>query len=349
VLAVILPNLISAVVFFVEPRLFYFRAWEYMSDIVYRVEGAGLEWNGAEAGDLSRASFFSAQESWVTHVSVDELGFRRVPIRAEQYPVAVAGDSSIFGSGLSDDETLPWVLAEKLGAPVFNGGRTSFDNMLKHPALREVRLVIDMRGEEAIRSHFTPLEPDRAFQPLRDVQGSLLFAVPPERFLPAPWLMRMGNRMLRDLFGMNRGDGRGAGWVFSRCHHDPKHLDAVVAAAVALAEQVRALGIEYAFVAVPNKQNIYGRDYGVAVDDYTLNFTGTLAAALRARGIPSADLGAPLRAARDEGVYFRTDTHWTPRGVQVAADEMVAQLDLPALLATELAANPNGRKHLGDP
>ena len=240
------------------------------------------------------------------------------------------------------------MLAERLEAPVFNGGRTTFDNLLKHPSLRELALVIDMRGEEQVHHHFTPLGSDRPFQPLRNPTGSLLSSVPPERFLPAPWLVRMGNRMLRDLLGLKRRRTTEPGWLFDRGVHDPEQLDEIVEAAVARAEAVRALEIEYAFVAVPKKQTIYGPEQGLQLDDYTLQFTETLAKALRARGIPSVDLAPAMRLAKGELVYFRTDTHWTAHGVRVAADELIGQLDLAGVLEAKGVNGPDGGTHLGD-
>jgi alginate O-acetyltransferase complex protein AlgJ len=60
-----------------------------------------------------------------------------------------------------------------------------------------------------------------------------------------------------------------------------------------------------------------------------------LLARLAAEGIPTADLRAPLtNGKRERQTYFRTDTHWTPWGARIAANE-IANLARTAGLAPE--------------
>ena len=127
-----LLHMISIIAFLVAPEKFYFRAWEYFTDIAYRVEGHPMEWVGEESGDLSRNNLFLYRDSWPTRVTTDAFGFRSAAHKAGPYPILLAGDSTVFGSGLSDEATLSWQLSDILGQPVFNGARAHVLDALKH-------------------------------------------------------------------------------------------------------------------------------------------------------------------------------------------------------------------------
>jgi hypothetical protein len=148
---IVILNLCSFVIFVANPKLFYFRPWEYFDEVGYHFKAYEASWAGKETGDTSRRNFFYYQDAYVTKVTVDKDGFRTNYKKACQYPILVSGDSTIFGSGLSDNETLPWKLSELLDIPVFNGGRSSLFNTLKREELSNVAIVIDCRGERLIK------------------------------------------------------------------------------------------------------------------------------------------------------------------------------------------------------
>lgn len=91
-------------------------------------------------------------------------------------------------------------------------------------------------------------------------------------------------------------------------------------------EQVDRAGAELIVVPVPCKAAIYPEKLGA---------TGDLAApdhaameALRAKGITVLDLTEDFRQARAAGLdpYCRTDTHWSPAGIALAAKKIAAQI-----------------------
>ena len=140
----------SALCFKLNPQWFYWRAWEYFEDIVYHNKEVPPVWQGPERGDLSRRNFLYFGESHVTRVTTDQDGFRSTPALPGPYRVAFLGDSTIFGSGLSDRETLPWRLAQELGVRVFNGARQDITQVLGRKDLGQVKLVIEGRTERAL-------------------------------------------------------------------------------------------------------------------------------------------------------------------------------------------------------
>lgn len=333
--AVLLPNVWATAAFVLDPQDYYFRAWEYYGDVVYRTDAASDEWRRPEAGDLSRRSVLRYQDRWPTTVTVDEYGFRSVPLAAEHFRVAVTGDSMVFGSGLSDDETLPWRLAERLGVPIYNGARTKLGNLLAHPKLETLELLIEFRIESGLIDHFTPLEPVD-FQPLRRPSGSLLGVVPPERYLPAPRLLRFVERLARDAGTELRGADEEH--RFTRFRHRPEDVPRILADVERRTRELAERGVRYVLVVIPEKQTVYGRSAGLSIDDVTYGFARELARRLRERGLPTADLASPMIARAEAAgpddplLYFRTDTHWTAAGVALAVDEVLAQLDFAELL-----------------
>jgi hypothetical protein len=91
-----------------------------------------------------------------------------------------------------------------------------------------------------------------------------------------------------------------------------------------------------AIVAIPTRAQVYPdhwdavrRRFDLRDDDFDLEKPQRILSAFAARsGIPLIDVRPALRAARDTGppLYFETDIHWTPRGHEVAAEEIVRQL-----------------------
>ena len=105
-----------------------------------------------------------------------------------------------------------------------------------------------------------------------------------------------------------------------------------------LAAQVRAAGAELWFVPVPAKATVYpaeavpGAGFTGRPDRAHREFLDVLAR----EGIRTIDLAPCLRAARDPGadpVYCRHDSHWSPRGLALAADAIAAALEGSGALA----------------
>src|SRR5262249_37018388 len=137
--------------FFWKPSLFYYRAWEYYDEIGYHVPNHS-KWVADETGDQSRSFIFSFKKHWLTVVSIDDEGYRSVPFQTNQFPVLIFGDSHTWGSGLSDEETIPWQVALKMGIPVFNGGRLPFtlSKMLNNPRLKEAKIIVELVAQHLV-------------------------------------------------------------------------------------------------------------------------------------------------------------------------------------------------------
>lgn len=317
----------SLLAFLYSPQSFYYGPWEYFEDIAYRVEDAPMRWEGLEYQGQTRSNFLYYQYGHVTTVTTDEDGFRTPAVETDNYPILVYGDSTIFGAGLSDGETLPWRLAEITGLPVFNGARTSLSNALAHPALGAVEVVIDALTERNVyprilkkRGIPKPVE----YRPIA-AKGLTIAeaagAIPPQRYSLPLILLKTGERLAGDYNIWRKGNGEEP-YLFQRHRMRPEELDETVALIAARAKALEKQGLRYVFLPVPAKQTLYAGD----VDDYTRNFIPTLVTRLRAEGVEAVDLATPFQAHKDEDLFFHYDTHWNARGADLGARMLAEQL-----------------------
>ena len=95
-------------------------------------------------------------------------------------------------------------------------------------------------------------------------------------------------------------------------------------------------GARLAIVAIPIGEQIYPAMwehtqslYGLDPKDFDLDKPQRLVSKIGGElGVPVIDVRGALRDAAREGpeLYYRKDIHWTPRGHDVAAHEIVRQL-----------------------
>lgn len=124
-------------------------------------------------------------------------------------------------------------------------------------------------------------------------------------------------------------------FLFSWAETDPDeetsfyrpHPDALVAAVAdtvaGVARDVKTrYGAEMVFMPVPNKYTI---EHRLVNQDKYDDYLPRLYAALDKRGVRTVRLYEPFMAAKPP-VYYPTDVHWNPRGIEIALDEAVKAL-----------------------
>ena len=316
----------SLLAFLYSPQSFYYGAWEYFGDLAYRVKGLPVRWDGFEYQNQTRKYFFYYQQGRVTTVTADNDGFRTRRYEADYYPVSVVGDSATFGATLSDAETLPWRLAELLDIPVFNAGRTSLSNALKHPVAGSATVIIDAWTERDIWPRqilARKLNPYDTYSPIAQKDLTLIEAVariPPRRYSLPLIAGGWGPRVVNDIKIKFRGGE--APYLIMRHKMRSIEMDETVALIVERSRAVTSLGKRYVFLPIPEKQTIYAPD----VDDYTRNFIPLLVARLSMAGVDAIDLATPFQEEKDRGLFFAYDTHWNANGADLAARVLARHL-----------------------
>jgi hypothetical protein len=316
----------SFVGFVIRPEAFYWRSWEWFEDFPYKSRQFAGRWARPEEGDISWFHLFLYKDAVDTSVTTDALGFRSTPLASRNYPVVVSGDSTIWGCGLSDEETLPYLLSEKLGLPVYNASRTDLPNALLHPDLQQVKVVVDGRTERKIEGYVFQWygHVGSEFRPL--AHGILdrwetFFEVSPERYSPVARLSKVPERLFTDLEAL--WNGADVPYLYVEHQHGPADLASAVQHIVARQRWLRQRGIRYLFLPIPAKQTLYKPD----VDPYTLSYLRRLYRALRARRVEVVDLLTSFEVEKERGLFQKYDTHWNTHGVRLAAEVVAEYLE----------------------
>jgi hypothetical protein len=94
-------------------------------------------------------------------------------------------------------------------------------------------------------------------------------------------------------------------------------------------DRLKARGIELLLVPIPGKPSIYPEMLWHGIKGQPSSPTLALLDDLRERGFQVADLFHPLLAAKAAGapqLYLKRDTHWSPQGMQVAAEALADRI-----------------------
>lgn len=318
-------NFIPMAWYVINPQPFYFRAWEFFDEFAYKVDRS-IRWTGVESGDLRRRHLLLFRERWETVVTVDDDGYRQTHPASSFYPIVVSGDSFIFGSGLSDNETMPLRLSHYLGIPVFNGGRTTLANNLAHPKIRgEKILIIEAIAERnfSARRSFRNDElenPVKSFQPIAPRNLGRLDALLEARktlYTGVPIILRVAKRLATDLSVLIRGK-TAVDYMFLEHQMRPIDLKETVEALKERSRILERLGYRYLVVPIPAKQTIYKP----SKDPITREFLPSLVSNLVAAEVNVVDLVPAFVEHKREQLFFRYDSHWNPAGADLAAKEI---------------------------
>jgi hypothetical protein len=328
---------VSYALFRYQPSLFYFRAWEYLMEILHPNPNMPQVWEGVELGDMSRNYLFRFQEPHYTRVSIDSDGFRRMPYDTDSYQIVLYGDSQGFGSGLSDEETFPWKLAVELGIPIFNGTRSDDtpEHLLGFKKIHEARILIHVVQSYAvsIKSYFPEDFMIQEYIPLR----KSVWPVTVKRFNPFAVMMRMLKGLINDILGGAAGINAymcQKNYSVPYSDGDQNKFTSVSEPGIVndMSEQInmidrynrrlKELGYIYVLVLVPRRDLLYA-DYA---DEFTKNYFPRLIRSLTARGVHAVDLHDDFLANKHLGLFFRTDTHWNAKGTGLAASRVAKYL-----------------------
>jgi hypothetical protein len=112
--------------------------------------------------------------------------------------------------------------------------------------------------------------------------------------------------------------------------------------------RLEARGIDLLLVPIPGKPSIYPEKLDKGFRGQPRSPTLDLVDALRAEGLDVVDLFGPLLAAKASGsgeLYLRRDTHWTPEGMEVAANAIAARIREGGLAGGAGTAEPPGLRY----
>lgn len=327
---VILPILLCSVnyvTFLIWPSLFYFRSWEFFKDIGPRYDGSQF-WSGPEKGDLSRPYLFLYQDKWRTTVTLNEHGYRVVPVRDADPSMLFVGDSYLRGGGLSDHQTVPWLVSELTGASVYNGSGATVPSLLAYPRLASVRLVIEVRTERGFKAMAKQRNwTDEPFQSWWKTQsGFNRLDMNPNRWNIGFRLWRSVRRLQNDLKCRKDHQGNPPEYLFEQWDIPSDPTRTIVRNLQQWQRLLKERGIAYLFIPIPSKQTIYANELKLDTSNLSLQFVDTLVPKLQLAGVHTLNLRPIFEQNKDRDIFLRTDSHWSPIGAKLAATAITKYL-----------------------
>jgi hypothetical protein len=334
--------MVSVELFVLPIDFFTFRVWEALLIKEFRSILPGhfyprMEMTKLETGgDLAHHTPFAIPKrvKWMT----DRYGYRKKDLEGIKPQVVIIGDSNIAGHGLTQKEMLSEVLEDQLKVPVYPyapvGSINTFLKDLRFKKDRPKIVIVSLIERDILNMPFPKLPQKR--------EGLLPFYEGRDELKQTKWVQSAGV-LLDRLFKMNMlnyARARIRNTAVMDFHHfsskfgpmffvqgeaankevSNEDFHKVVKTIEAYDRVLKNKGIRFIFLPIPNKENIY--------HEYLPNprrpiFLEQLIQELKSRNIETVDT---QRAFEDEYqnhstlLYFLDDSHWNPKGVQLAAD-----------------------------
>jgi hypothetical protein len=327
IVLILCPLLLSLIVvvgsWFVNPKFWYFRGYEFYSDWVY----TGLAEPSitmSESGDSSREFLFD-RISTTNQISLNKYGHRVSPCN---YPEVVAlGDSQMFGSGLSDRQTFPFQLLAEGGPCIYNAGRHNTIDAFQIPELNFTSVLVTSTERDGF-TWYCDLQPESWDFSKSDSQSLQLQRVSAPRLALETAIERtisVVRGKVQNLLALRLQAPRSRLVKFQHSL-TPEAIKENVECVVRLNAVFAEHGLDASFLLFPAAQTIYPEDAPVQPDSVTLSFISSLSTELRLRGIRTIDSKDCLMGQQSSMVQLH-DTHLSPEGTKrLAHCVMSAQL-----------------------
>ena len=334
----ILSTWVGFLLFQTKPSLFYFRAYEFCNEY-----GCEEPWRGPEKGDLSRDFAFLFQDSWPTIVTYDQDGNRIVPTCGNLPQILFWGDSYVRGAALSDDETLPWQVGGKTGVPVHNGSGKWLGDILSDPRLADVKIILEVGTERGIgaKMYGIPLSLHASSPSGKQAESgntetfsdNATRDADPNRWHPLFKAWRFLKRMWGDATYLVENRNNPRRYLYDHWSTSQEEIDRTIEGVRQHADFLESRGYKYVFIPVPSKQTIYGLGDGLSPHPLTLRANNILISALEGSGVRTVNLMPIFESNKtSHQLFFRTDSHWRPFGVNLSAEAIVNYLRSQGLL-----------------
>ena len=336
-----------------------FRAWEALAR--YRApcgpfRANAFYQNPLSYGDLAALGNLPQYRQYRSEFfSTDSFGFRKnAPLKpsiAEKVQILVVGDSFIVGTGLNDDETLPATLEESLGFEVYNGGGHDTDRLGLDYILALARRLNMRRGTvvyEYYERHSLPSREDLFGHDISCRDWKTKFSIWYDGFIDTSPLQIFFQKIFKRLqnnFILPNGSKsevtvktlkNGEPMLFySRdfaiSHWERRPVD--VDGFNNLAAELKKHDLQLVLILVPTKDAVYrpllSDDEPETAEQNS--YLDRVEKSLNESGIPVINLLHRFREKAQEEyregryIYWRDDTHWNSRGVEIAAREILQQ------------------------
>ena len=342
-----------------------FRAWEalFRDHVPCGSFRANAHYeNTLSYGDLSAMGNMPQYREYRKEVfSTDAFGFRMNSNTAspQKYGALLVGDSMAVGSGVSDNETLSARLEQHLVTGVYNAASSDHDpptldrilslarrlNIVKGTVFYESMERTDLPRRNQLIDEFASKDGHLS---CHDWKSRL--AIHYEGFVRTSPLRIVARKVFRKLENdfilpnVSKSDvviktlKNGDPMLFypADIQSAQRNRSVDVSGFEALATELKKHGLKLVIILVPHKYTVYRsllKDEDVAEGDSSL-YLDVVERSLKDAGIPAVNLVKLFQQKAREYhqknlyIYWRDDTHWNARGIELAAEEMQKQMDL---------------------
>ena len=322
-------------------NFFNFRVWEALRVYTFAAFLPGPFYPhqhlvSVEEGDLGHGTAWATRTA--TEWWTDEFGYRNKP--GGQAPqVVVVGDSFTAGSGLTQTDTLPSQLGERLHQNVYNFAPADMNIFLneKRFILHPPRIVVLAVLERNLTAMplWVETPPPASFGDYfarwaRGVTSLQPLWVTLDRFQKMPGLHYLNARLF-DIDPYALASVPAGPLLFFPYDLDQADLTDVQISKMAnllilYRDTLRQRGIGFVFLPIPTKESVY---YLLRQDGREPKTVPRLVRALQDRNMKCVDLQKTfIEASRKtkKFLYRKDDTHWNVAGVRIAASLLADQI-----------------------
>lgn len=308
--------------FCLRPSQFYWRAWEFFDDIVFQIPSKRV-WVGKELGDQSRNYLLHFQNHKDTVVSCNEDGFRSTSFHSKNYPISVFGDSHIWGSGLADQETIPWMLGEMLQVPTFNAGRGPFQILkdLSYPKVSHSKIIIEIMAEHLLEEQhysFEQIKTEPYSRRIKDLKYTNYLSVHPKRYFILSRMARYfdPNHWFNELMSSRFDDYMMPKGRLAKMEISDEHLKNVLEHIKTKAQFLKRMGHTYVFALTPSRGLLLAHKQ----DENDISIEQRISRFFRENGVHYVDMCDLFRnVPNPKELYQPTDSHVSSGGARLMA------------------------------
>ncbi|MEJ8757039.1 hypothetical protein WG947_08535 [Pontibacter sp. H259] len=317
---------------------FTFRIWEAISVNTMRVMSGPFYPNQhmlmEEEGELAPHTPFATKRKveWFT----DEFGYRN---RDTKCDVLLIGDSNITGSKLSQEETLAEVLEQQLNKEVYSFAPATINRFLAADRFKQdaPELVIVSSIERRIPT-LPPVGDNTLGSRFRNMTGNAINASPALTYLAitADRISKLGlyHRLQANIersFGKKEYIAYNnefflEGDTANRAYTDEEIMQ-IADVLEGYKHAVEERGIQFIFMPIPNKENIY---YKLLPSRKKPDFLPRLIAELRKREVLVVDMQGTFEQLYEKEnikLFPVDDAHWNGIAVKVASQHVLQSID----------------------
>lgn len=286
-----------------------------------------------EEGELGYYTPYSIKKKniWI----IDEYGFRNYPSDNQSYDIVIVGDSFTVGSGLSQEETLSYVLSDKTGLKVYQYAYAGINDFISDERFvnNPPKIVVFEKTERepifltSIPENITIRKikiKNPILEKINQKLDSLLklsivrysIARLEEKVMPRELILNEETNML---FYKDSLENQGTNLFL---------INSTTYRLIEYNNYFKEKGIKFIFLPIPSKETIYASDLPEKYAQFRNEspFLSNLIKNLKKADVAVIDTLYNFKKHKNEMIYVLDDTHWNQKGINLTAELIIKKI-----------------------